>query len=390
MNNLGLMEVIVELDNNQNSFLMYVYTLYKNREHIPYNEKDINVIVRVGECLEHWDSINKSGLLSRLEQASIAANKVLGRIKTNPKPEEFGLEWDVYYIVNIIANKHKEFMQIINCCNKVLSDDKCLEADNAVLKERIEALVDDAYEAIDSFKENVFKLLSNGSITSEQSEGVNRLGSIIVSLNALMVSLSGELFSLSTFDEYCVRIIDFCRQLKEEKKEFKLEKEFNKLLFKLFTLVEALGMTDRTIEMEIEMFKAAYNEDKQEGSDSRESIDTTSNKYIKISNSTGAVFPDDDYLDDYEDSHITDLISTLGIEVTIGNGLRKIGDSGISVEIQNFVFPGDVEYKHMKAATKEFVDIIRTALSTMSKKYADFYKHFLDDFEKNGFNMPGL
>lgn len=108
----------------------------------------------------------------------------------------------------------------------------------------------------------------------------------------------------------------------------------------------------------------------------------------KKENAKGAVYPDEEFLQDYQDSDIGSLISTAGIDAVLGMRTREIGDSGIIVEISDTLARGDAGIEQLKKYTDNFVEIIKEALPKMSQKYADFYQFFLDDYEKNGIIMP--
>lgn len=114
--------------------------------------------------------------------------------------------------------------------------------------------------------------------------------------------------------------------------------------------------------------------------------------YKIIKNDTGRVFPDnaldEGYLDDYIDSHISDLSSTLGVNSMLGNSFYRIGDSDICVRI---IFTGTRDEpgrREFEQYVKDLTDLIREALPSMSEKYKNFYGHFVKDYEENGLNMP--
>lgn len=109
---------------------------------------------------------------------------------------------------------------------------------------------------------------------------------------------------------------------------------------------------------------------------------------VKKVNEIGYIYPDAEFLSDYEDSDIGSLLSTLGVEAVIGQRVRQIGDSGIYVCITDLRKRNEEGIEQLKVYTKDMISIIKEALPGMSSVYADFYRHFLDDFEKNGFVMP--
>lgn len=108
----------------------------------------------------------------------------------------------------------------------------------------------------------------------------------------------------------------------------------------------------------------------------------------KKENAKGAVYPDEEFLQDYQDADIGSMISTAGIDAVLGMGTREIGDFGIIVEISDTLARGDAGIEQLKKYTDDFVSIIKEAVPKMSQQYADFYQFFLDDYEKNGIIMP--
>ena len=113
---------------------------------------------------------------------------------------------------------------------------------------------------------------------------------------------------------------------------------------------------------------------------------------ISKTNKKGRLFPNDEidegYLYDYEDSHIANLTSTLGINATIGDNCFLLGDSGINVEIQ---FTGKKEEEGRREFEKyvdDLVGLIKQALPAMTENYYNFFSHFVEDYENNGLNMP--
>lgn len=103
---------------------------------------------------------------------------------------------------------------------------------------------------------------------------------------------------------------------------------------------------------------------------------------------TGSIYPDAEYLSNYQNSDISSLISTIGIEAMIGQSIREIGDSGIYVSILQTKKRGEEGINQLRDYTSSFISIIQEALPKMSKKYAEFYQHFLNDFQTNGLHMP--
>lgn len=103
---------------------------------------------------------------------------------------------------------------------------------------------------------------------------------------------------------------------------------------------------------------------------------------------TGLVYPDAEYLQDYQNSDVESLISTAGIEAVIGMNTRELGDSGIYILIKDTGMRGDDGINQLKAYTESFVSIIKEAVPKMSREYAEFYQFFLNDYENNGLVMP--
>ena len=58
-------------------------------------------------------------------------------------------------------------------------------------------------------------------------------------------------------------------------------------------------------------------------------------------------------------------------------------------EATGSIYP-DAEYlsDQLRDYTSSFISIIQEALPKMSKKYVEFYQHFLNDFQTNGLHMP--
>lgn len=113
---------------------------------------------------------------------------------------------------------------------------------------------------------------------------------------------------------------------------------------------------------------------------------------ITLSDTEGRKFPDNEidegYLDDYEDSHISDLASTLGINATIGDGHFHLGDSGTFIEIKFTGKQGAEGRREFEKYVSDLIGFIKDALPSMSGEYENFYRHFVKDYEENGLNMP--
>lgn len=116
---------------------------------------------------------------------------------------------------------------------------------------------------------------------------------------------------------------------------------------------------------------------------------------ITISEKVGRVFPDDDpdgrdenYLHNYEDSHIADLASTLGVNAVIGDSVFTLGDSKITIKIEFTGKQGNPGMREFEKYVKDLIEYMKTALPLMSGDYRSFYDHFIKDYEKNGLQMP--
>lgn len=102
----------------------------------------------------------------------------------------------------------------------------------------------------------------------------------------------------------------------------------------------------------------------------------------------GSEYGDEGYLYDYEDSQISDLVSTVGINAMLGKDIISIGDSGISVKISVTGKTGDDGLKEFEQYVLNFVSYIEEAIPNMSEDYAAFYNHFVKNYKENGLNMP--
>lgn len=113
---------------------------------------------------------------------------------------------------------------------------------------------------------------------------------------------------------------------------------------------------------------------------------------ITLSDTEGRKFPDnkidEGYLDDYEDSHISDLASTLGINATIGNGHFLLGNSGTSIDIKATWTQGTEGRREFERYVSDLIGYIKDALPSMAENYYNFYSHFVRDYEENGLKMP--
>lgn len=98
-------------------------------------------------------------------------------------------------------------------------------------------------------------------------------------------------------------------------------------------------------------------------------------------------WPDD--LEEMAGASFVELISTLQVDAVIGNGLDvMLGDSRNAVHMEGELLRGHEGTKQLKAMAISFAEGIRVSLDSMSGGYRDLYQKALDDFEKNGLDMP--
>lgn len=102
----------------------------------------------------------------------------------------------------------------------------------------------------------------------------------------------------------------------------------------------------------------------------------------------GMPFPDMEDIGDYKDSHIADLISTLGVNTVIGITEHEVGDSGIYIETKETGNKGEAGIEDLKTAAMEFLRIAKKALPWMGHAYKSLYEFYLTDYEKYGLVMP--
>lgn len=102
----------------------------------------------------------------------------------------------------------------------------------------------------------------------------------------------------------------------------------------------------------------------------------------------GTIYPDNDFLDNYEEYDYASFISTLQIEAMIDMKQRRLGDSDVFITILSTGNIGEKGLEEFKQAAKDLINLSKKAIESMSDKYAKFYKYFIDDFEKNGLYMP--
>lgn len=100
------------------------------------------------------------------------------------------------------------------------------------------------------------------------------------------------------------------------------------------------------------------------------------------------VFPDNEFLQNYSDSDWCAMISVLQIQNIIGNDTWELGDSGIYITFDEELETGPDGISQLIDMSHELAGMITEALPSMSKDYENFYRYFLNDFQKNGFIMP--
>lgn len=100
---------------------------------------------------------------------------------------------------------------------------------------------------------------------------------------------------------------------------------------------------------------------------------------VKKVNRTGVVFPNNEYLENYREYSYGDMISTIGVECMLGNGVFTLGDSGISIEVNATGETGDMGIKMFIEYAKSMSEIIEAALPLMNFPYKDFYQHYITD-----------
>lgn len=115
---------------------------------------------------------------------------------------------------------------------------------------------------------------------------------------------------------------------------------------------------------------------------------------IRKTDKEGRVFPDnkidEGWLDDYKDTYISNLASTIGINATIGDNILLLGNSGTNVEIEFINKPGEEGKRLFEQFVKDLIDLIKEALPSMAEPYFNFFNHFVKDYEENGLRMPWI
>lgn len=99
------------------------------------------------------------------------------------------------------------------------------------------------------------------------------------------------------------------------------------------------------------------------------------------------VYPDEEFLENYEGNVVADMISTLSVNAMLGEDEALLGDSGVAIRVQTLK-QGEEGIKEFKNFSVELLKKVKESVPNMSKQYADFYEHFLKDFRKNGMIMP--
>lgn len=100
------------------------------------------------------------------------------------------------------------------------------------------------------------------------------------------------------------------------------------------------------------------------------------------------IFPDKNYLNDYEGSDFGSLVSTMQVESILGNGPFQLGDSHVAITLEP-ISAGEEGMEAFKRNCKKIRDAIGPALGTMKDiRYTDFWVWARDDYDKNGVYMP--
>ena len=110
--------------------------------------------------------------------------------------------------------------------------------------------------------------------------------------------------------------------------------------------------------------------------------------YLPSSSNQRAILSASAFCKSSFDSDFAQLISTIQVEAVIGMNIRRLGDSDTYVLITPTYSTGEQGLNEIKDVAKNIAEFAREAIPAMTKDYAAFYQHFLDDFEKNGLTMP--
>lgn len=163
------------------------------------------------------------------------------------------------------------------------------------------------------------------------------------------------------------------------------------LLFDEEDLLRIRGMGKRTAK-EVQDCLELYMKEQFDGKSTEKAKELARGMFmIRVKESDrkqGMQFPDFEDMGDYQDSHIADLISTLGVNAMMGQTEYEIGDSGIYITAEPTGHTGDPGIEDFKAASSEFLRLVKQALPKMGPEYQKLYTHFLDDYQKEGVCMP--
>lgn len=102
----------------------------------------------------------------------------------------------------------------------------------------------------------------------------------------------------------------------------------------------------------------------------------------------GLIFPDNEQMSNDEKSDFGSMIFSLGMKVIIGGDCFKLGDSDIQIEVTSTMYQDKQGIEDFKEYERAFAEIVKKALPKMSPKYKDWYRYYLDDFQKNGLVIP--
>ena len=99
------------------------------------------------------------------------------------------------------------------------------------------------------------------------------------------------------------------------------------------------------------------------------------------------IFPDQETLENYQDYHFSDIISTLMVEAIIGDSSWLIGNTTHELHMQEIV-PGPEGIKILRAQALYFLKQIQKALPDLKGEYKEFYEFMYNDYKTNGMPMP--
>ena len=111
-------------------------------------------------------------------------------------------------------------------------------------------------------------------------------------------------------------------------------------------------------------------------------------RITEVTEATGKIYPEEDFLEDYRSQNIAGLVSAMAFESMVGEEIMQLGDSGIFIQLRPTGHRGKKGLADLKEYTLKLVEIMKKSISSMSGKYADFYQHFMKDFDRNGLVMP--